>query len=79
MPEVVKKDLSGSVIEGDILSIDSQNCVIHSESRLVACVGVQDLVVVETPDAILVCPINEAQQVKRVVQELRRRKRKKVL
>ncbi|MBW1807523.1 MAG: mannose-1-phosphate guanylyltransferase [Deltaproteobacteria bacterium] len=79
LPEVVKKDESGNVIEGDVLSIDSQNCVIHSEKRLVACVGVQDLVVVETPDAVLVCPINEAQQVKRVVQELRRLKRKKVL
>ena len=44
-----------------------------------ACVGLQDIVVVETPDAILVCPRKEAQQVKLVVEELRRQKRKDVL
>ncbi len=79
LPEVADLDESGSVIEGDVLNLNSQNCILHSEGRLVACVGLQDLVVVETPDAVLVSPVKEAQQVKRVVEELRRRKRKKNL
>jgi mannose-1-phosphate guanylyltransferase len=79
LPEVSDRDDSGSVVQGDVLNIDSHNCIIHSEKRLVACVGLQNLVVVETPDAVLVCSISEAQQVKKVVEELRRRKRKDVL
>ena len=79
LPGVKKLDEAGSVVEGDVLSLDSHNCVIHSSDRLVACVGLQDMVVVETPEAVLVCPVKEAQRVKLIVEELRRRKRKDVL
>jgi mannose-1-phosphate guanylyltransferase len=79
LPGVKKLDEAGSVVEGDVLALDSHRCVIHSSDRLVACVGLQDMVVVETPEAILVCPVKEAQRVKLIVEELRRRKRKDVL
>ena len=79
LPGVKKLDESGSVVEVDVLALDSHDCVLHSEGRLLACVGLQDMVVVETPEAVMVCPLKEAQRVKLIVEELRRRKRKDVL
>ena len=79
LPEVLGRDKSGNVLKGDVLAVDSQECVIHSDHRLVACVGLQNMVVVETPEAVLVCPLAEAQRVRLLVEELRRRKRKDVL
>jgi mannose-1-phosphate guanylyltransferase len=79
LPGVKKLDEAGSVVAGDVLALDSHGCILHSEGRLLACVGLQDMVVVETPEAILVCPVKEAQRVKLIVEELRRRKRKDVL
>jgi mannose-1-phosphate guanylyltransferase len=52
------------------VSIDSGGCVVDAGDRLVALVGVRDLVVVETPDAVLVCRKDRAQDVRRVVAEL---------
>jgi mannose-1-phosphate guanylyltransferase len=59
---------------GATVLIDSSGCVVDAGSRLVALVGVQDLVVVDTPDALLVCPKERAQDVRLIVEELRRRK-----
>jgi mannose-1-phosphate guanylyltransferase len=79
LPGVKKPDESGNVVAGDVLALDSHGCVLHSEGRLLACVGLQDLVVVETPEAVMVCPLKDAQRVKLIVEELRKRKRKDVL
>jgi hypothetical protein len=53
--------------------IDSRRCLVDSPDRLVAVIGVEDLVVVDTPDAVLVCRKDRAQDVRLVVDELRRR------
>jgi mannose-1-phosphate guanylyltransferase len=60
-------------VRGRALPIDSRGCVVDSPERLVALVGVEDLVVVDTPDAVLVCRKERAQDVRLVVDELRRR------
>jgi mannose-1-phosphate guanylyltransferase len=68
-------DEAGNVALADLLSIGSKGCLAWSDPRkLVALVGVEDLVVVDTPDALLVCPRHLAQDVKKVVDELKRRK-----
>jgi mannose-1-phosphate guanylyltransferase len=77
--EVEKKDAFGSAVRGDVVSINCRNCVLQSEKRLLACIGIKDLVVVETADAVLVCPLSEAQAVRQLVEELARRKRREVL
>lgn len=61
------KDGNQNVISGDVIAKDSTNCLIRSESRLVAAVGVSDLVVVETADAVLVMDKNQSQSVKKIV------------
>jgi mannose-1-phosphate guanylyltransferase len=60
-------------VRGRAVPIDSRGCVVDSPERLVALVGVEDLVVVDTPDALLVCRKERAQDVRLVVDELRRR------
>ena len=62
-----------NAIRGRAVPIDSRGCVVDSPQRLVALVGVDDLVVVDSPDALLVCRKDRAQDVRLVVEELRRR------
>jgi mannose-1-phosphate guanylyltransferase/mannose-6-phosphate isomerase len=64
-------DASGNVSRGDVLVEDSSNCYLYSESRLVAAVGLQDHVVVETKDAVLVAPKDRVQDVKSLVGKLK--------
>ncbi len=72
-------DDRGNVLRGDTVIVDSHGCVVQSEGPLVALVGVHDLVVVATGDAVLVCPKDRAQDVRRVVDRLAARKREDVL
>lgn len=71
--EVLPKDEHGNTMRGEVLTIDAHNCLISAEKSLVAVVGVEDLVVVESDDAILVTHREQSQQVKKVVEELDRR------
>jgi mannose-1-phosphate guanylyltransferase/mannose-6-phosphate isomerase len=73
---VLEKDEDGNVSKGDILLEDTKNCLIKSENKLVATVGMEDTLVVETADAILVAPLSRSQDVKKVVNRLKKEKRK---
>jgi mannose-1-phosphate guanylyltransferase/mannose-6-phosphate isomerase len=64
-------DASGNVVRGDVVSHDSHGNYVYSESRLVATVGLQDHVVVETKDAVLVMPRSRAQDVKKIVEHIK--------
>jgi len=61
----------GNVLSGDVIALDTRGCYVRAESRLVTLVGVQDLVVVETPDAVLILPRSRAQDVKAIVERLK--------
>ena len=69
--QVLPKDSHGNVIQGDVLLQDCENTLALSEGRLIACVGVSDLVVVETADAILVSHKDKTQDVKKIVDALK--------
>lgn len=62
----------GNVLEGSTVAIDTRNSFVSSAGRLVATIGLEDMIVIETADAVLVAPRSRAQDVKRVVDELRR-------
>ncbi len=68
---VLPKDQAGNVKQGDVLMHDSRNTLALSDGRLIACVGVDDLIVVETADAILVAHKNRTQDVKKIVDSLK--------
>jgi mannose-1-phosphate guanylyltransferase/mannose-6-phosphate isomerase len=72
---VLPKDSQGNVHVGDVLTHLSSNTLVHATSRLVTLVGVQDLVVVETADAVLVANKQSSQDVKHIVQQLTEHKR----
>ena len=71
--EIYDEDEHGNVFAGEHLDIDTKGCITYSEKRLITTIGVSDLIVVETEDAILVCDKNRAQDVKLAVEELKNR------
>ena len=70
--KVLPKDSQGNVLQGDVIMNDCRNTLALSAGRLLACVGVEDMVIVETPDAILVAHKDKTQDVKMVVERLKR-------
>ena len=68
--QVSPKDENGNVLKGRALAFDTDNSLIMSDSRLVGAAGLQNLVVVETADALLVCDRNKTQDVKKIVDKL---------
>ncbi len=73
--QLSEKDHQGNVTVGDTVAIDTKNTLIHASHRLVGTVGVEDLVIVETADAVLVGHRDQAQQVKAIVELLSKQKR----
>ena len=69
--DLIPADNDGNRIDGDAVLHDSHNCYIRSENRLVSAVGVNDLVIVDTPDAVLVSHRDRVQDVKHIVDHLR--------
>ena len=69
------QDAQGNVVQGDVLLADTYNTFIHASSRLVGAVGVRNLIVVETADAVLVADQAQSQNVKKLVQQLEAQKR----
>jgi mannose-1-phosphate guanylyltransferase len=72
-------DPDGNASRGEALLIDCRDTVVYGATRLVAVVGANDLVVVDSPDAVLVCPRDRAQEVRRVVDALARGRHRRLL
>ena len=72
-------DKNGNISIGDQISIGSKNCITYSSGRLVATLGLENVVVIETPDAVLVCDKSKVQDVKKVVEQLKKERRVELL
>ena len=72
---LLPKDDNGNAHLGDVLTTDSKNTLVHATSRLVSLVGVENLIVIETPDAVMVADKSRSQDVKHIVTQLQRAKR----
>jgi len=68
--EILDKDGNDNVLRGDVIAIDAERSLIRSEHRLVAAIGVEDLIVIETEDAVLVCREARSQDVREVARLL---------
>jgi mannose-1-phosphate guanylyltransferase/mannose-6-phosphate isomerase len=73
--DITPPDASGNVVHGPAVAMDSSGCVLHSDGRLITAVGVRDMVVVSTSDAVMVVPRARAQEVKQLVDTLKATKR----
>ncbi|OAI49727.1 hypothetical protein AYO43_02765 [Nitrospira sp. SCGC AG-212-E16] len=72
LDEVAQKDKAGNVAVGRVVDLESRRSIVYADRRLVATIGLTDMVVVDTPDATLVCPKSRAQDVKQLVEILKR-------
>ena len=77
--DISPKDTEGNALRGDVISVDSENCLVYSPSKLTAIVGLRDVVVIETGDALLIARRDSSQQVRSVVEQLERSGRKELL
>lgn len=72
--DLMERDASDNVVHGNHIGVDTQSSYIFANKRLVATIGLENMVVVDTEDALLICPKERAQDVKKIVDELKRRK-----
>jgi len=73
--QVERKDADGNVLQGDVIAVDTTNSLAVSHSRLVACIGLKDAIIVETPDAVLAADKRHIQKVKEIVERLKAEQR----
>ena len=77
--DVQPQDDNGNVLIGDVLTEGATDCYLHASNRMIAAVGVEDIVVVETADAVLVAQRDKVQDVKGIVQQLKEQNRPEAL
>jgi len=72
-------DKNSNVLNGDVLSVECERSLLYSSGRLVAALGVKDLVVIDSGDAVMVCPRDRVQEVRKLVDKLKAQKRDELL
>jgi mannose-1-phosphate guanylyltransferase/mannose-6-phosphate isomerase len=73
--DITARDRQGNVLYGPVVTTDASDCIVHSDGRLTAVVGVNDLVVVSTSDAVMVVPRARSQEVRELVVKLKAAKK----
>ena len=73
--DIGTKDSNGNVIQGDVFTEDTTNTYIHSNGHMIATIGVQDLIIVDTPNATLISTKDKSQEVKNIVEQLQHKNR----
>jgi mannose-1-phosphate guanylyltransferase len=80
LDRINERDEHGNVIRGNILNMDTKRCIIESNNgKLIATLGIEDLIVVDTDDVTLICSKDKAQEVKQLLKELRMQKKEQYL
>jgi mannose-1-phosphate guanylyltransferase len=74
-----KEDADGSIVAGDVITVNSKNCIIQGEGKLIAAVGLENIIVVDTKDAILICDKEHAGEIKTVMAQLEENGRTELL
>jgi mannose-1-phosphate guanylyltransferase len=77
--EVSQHDPQGNAVRGNAITVDSRNCLVHAPGKMTALVGVEDLIIVETSDALLICRRGASQDVRKVVDRLEGQKKNEYL
>jgi mannose-1-phosphate guanylyltransferase/mannose-6-phosphate isomerase len=75
LAESLPQDAQGNVLRGDVVLDDSRNCLVMGNHRLVTATGVEDLIIIETSDAVLVAHKDKSQSVKKIVEQLQKQQR----
>ncbi len=72
LDQVLSSDTDNNICKGNLISIDNKNSILYCGSRLVSAIGLKDMIVVDTADATLICPKSRAQEVRKVVNILKK-------
>jgi mannose-1-phosphate guanylyltransferase len=72
-------DDEGNIIKADFVGIDTKNCIIYGNGKLIATIGLDNIIIVNTEDALLICPKERAQDVKEIVERIKRQGRMELL
>ena len=73
--DITPRDSQGNVLQGPVVTMDTNDCVVHSDGRLTTLIGVKDMVVVSTSDAVMVVPRARSQEVRELVAKLKTEKK----
>lgn len=68
---IAPKDNEGNYFSGDVFSVATNNCYVHNKNKLVATIGLNDLIIVDTPDALLVATKDKSEDIKKIVDEIK--------
>jgi mannose-1-phosphate guanylyltransferase len=79
MREILPADADGNVVVGEHVGLDTRNTIVFGGHRLIATIGLEDMIIVDTDDALLICPLDREQDVREMVRQLREMGRKDVL
>jgi len=79
MREILPADADGNVVVGEHVGLDTRNTIVFGGRRLIATIGLEDMIIVDTDDALLICPVDREQDVREMVRQLREMGRKEVL
>lgn len=79
LADLLRADARGNAVEGEAILIGTRGSLISAPDKLVAAIGLENMIVVDTGDALLICPKSRAQDVKKVVEALRRQKKTQYL
>ena len=71
LEKINKTDECGNYVSGDVISIDTNRSIICGNKKLIAALGVEDIIIVDTDDAMLICSKDHTQQVKKVIETLK--------
>lgn len=66
-----KTDEYGNIVSGNVITVDSKRCTIEGKEKLIATVGLRDMIIVDTDDAILICSKSNTSDIKRVIENLK--------
>jgi len=68
-----QRDENGNIIKGNVITVDTDNSIVEGTDKLIATIGVDDLIVIDTKDAILICNKNSANDIRKVIENLKSR------
>jgi len=77
--EIWSKDENGNAVKGNVVSIDSKNCIVYNPNMLTALIGVKDIIVIYNNNALLICDKNYDQRIKELVEKLEKENKKDYL
>jgi mannose-1-phosphate guanylyltransferase len=77
--EIISGDEQGNVVSGEHLALDTTRTLVRGDGRVVVTIGLEDMIVVDTDDALLICPRERAQDVKTIVERLKQSGRNELL